>query len=120
MKMRHYYRPVLAQVAAYAVALQAILLVVAGPMAGAAGLFVAPICSHSGVGIPGPAPAGHGCDCIANCLAGCCSTAAGPPAGIAALDAPRSMQTVVAALAIVPILRSGAAVAHRSRAPPLG
>jgi hypothetical protein len=120
MKLRHHSRSALALVAAYAFALQAILLAVAGPVAGAGDTFAAPICSHSGAGGTGSAPAGRGCDCLANCLAGCRGGAAAPAPGTTLIDTPYPLQTTVAALVVVPASRSSAGVAHRSRAPPLG
>jgi hypothetical protein len=119
MKVRHHSRSALALVAAYAFALQAILLAVGGPVAGADS-FAAPICSHSGAGGTGSAPAGRGCDCLANCLAGCCGGAAAPAPGTTLIYTPEPLQTAVAALAVVPTPRSSAGIAHRSRAPPLG
>lgn len=111
----------MALVAAYAVALQTILLVFGGPIAGAADHAAQPICSHFGVGGNGSAPAGLGHDCLAACLTGCCCGAIAVPApGAAVASAPESAQTVAVAVAGAPILRLSATGAHRSRAPPLG
>jgi hypothetical protein len=120
MRLRQYSRPLLALVAAYAIALQAVLLVVAGPMSGP-GSVVAPLCSHAGGGSggTGPAPAGRGCDCLATCLAGCCGAAAAPAPRTAIFYAPGLLRTAVAAPVASPAPRLSAAAAHRSRAPPL-
>jgi len=109
---------VLALVAAYALALQAILLVVAGPAAGIGDSLAAAICSHSGDNGTAPAPFGHGCDCLANCLAGCCGAAA-PSPETAVIYAGGPAPAAEAALAAVATLRPRATLAHRSRAPPL-
>jgi len=109
-------RPVLALVAAYAVALQAILLAAGSPVAGAG----AAICSPLHTGGPPTAPAQHGPDCLAACLACCCGAAALPPPGTAVIDLAGPAPAVPAAFEAVPALRLAATGAHRSRAPPLG
>ena len=84
-------------VAAYAVAVQAILIVVAGPLAGATAFADRPICSSLGAGAAGKgpdgSPAGHAHDCLAACLTGCCAV---PPPEVplaVVLYAPRSTGT---------------------------
>jgi hypothetical protein len=112
-------RPMLALVASYAIALQAVLLVVASPISGPGSFLAAPICWHAGgggSGGTGPAPAGRGCDCVANCLAG---AAAAPWPRTAVLFAPGLLRTAVAVPVAIPAPRLSAAAAHRSRAPPL-
>jgi hypothetical protein len=108
-------RPVLALVAAYAVALQAVLLAAAGPV-GFADSFV--VCSHSGAGDTGPI--GPGCDCLANCLAGCCAAYAAPLPQTAVFDAAGYPPAVDVSMDAASIFRQRLSGAHRSRAPPLG
>jgi hypothetical protein len=108
--------------AAYAVALQAILLAFGVPGAGAAGLATGAICaSHaSSVGGGSSAPAGHGQDCLDACLTGCCCGAPVLPApGPAIAYAPALLQTIAVTFETRPILPHSAVQAHRSRAPPL-
>jgi len=103
--------------AAYALALQAVLLAIGGPIAGATEFAALPICSSLGAGHSAPADGGH--DCLGACLAGCsCGSAAAPaPApGVAYWPAPG--QSIAAAFAAIRILPFGAAGANRSRAPP--
>jgi hypothetical protein len=126
MTKPHAGRTIVALVAAYAVALQAILIVFAGPVAGTAALADQPICSFVGLGGAGktPAggggPAGHTHDCLAACTAGCCAAAGGlQPTATAALAAPRSAP-VAALHRVAPPSAQTATGAHRSRAPPLG
>lgn len=114
----------LALLAANAVALQAVLIVVAGPFAGATAFADQPVCSSLGTGAAGKgpdgSPAGHAHDCLAACLTGC--SAAPPPETPLAvvLYAPRSTGTMTAAVEGVRTLCISATCAHRSRAPPLG
>ncbi len=115
MSLRHHARAGIALAAAYAVALQAILLAVSVPVA-AAGTAVLPICSavsgHS-------APANHGQDCLDACLTGCCSGApVCPSPADAVVTAPVVAQTMAPALGISPHLAERVDNAHRSRAPP--
>jgi hypothetical protein len=120
MSIRRNVRATVALIAAYAVALQTILLVFAGAVpAGATSLAAMPICS--GAGSTGPASPGHSQDCLTACLTGCCCGAAAMPLpGAAVAYVPESAQAVTAAVAVVPATRSGTMAAHRSRAPPLG
>ncbi len=122
MRTRYYARAVVALVAAYAVALQAILLVLGGPIAGAGDFAAQPICSAFGAAGTGSAPVGHEHDCLAACLIGCCCGATAAPApGAILVYALKPARTVGAAgEAATPTLRLSATGAHRSRAPPLG
>jgi hypothetical protein len=112
-------RTAVALVAAYAVALQTILLVFGGPVAGAIDFAGRPICSHLGAGTTSPAPSEHGRDCLAACLTGCIGGAVAVPApGAALFYAPAPLHTVAAAIEAAPAIRLSATGAHRSRAPP--
>jgi len=117
MSLRHHARAGLALAAAYAVALQAILLAFGVPIAGAGGVSAFPVCAaaagHS-------APAGHGQDCLEACLTGCCSGAVfvGPAPAGAMVYAPTPAQTMAPALGARPHLAARITNAHRSRAPP--
>jgi hypothetical protein len=114
-------RAAVAVVAAYAVALQTILLVFGSSIAGADNLFGQTICSHDGGGTSVPAPAGHGRDCLAACLTGCsCGAAAVPVRESTLLYAPQSLQFIAASERAGPTIRPSAINAHRSRAPPPG
>jgi hypothetical protein len=118
MRIRHSARAAVALAAAYAVALQTILLVFGGPVTGAAHFAAQPICSY--FGDSGPAPAGPGHDCLEACLTGCCCGAVAVPLpGVAGIAAPMRVQRVGAAVAVAaPTVRLTATGAHRSRAPP--
>jgi hypothetical protein len=121
MSFRRYIRATVALIAAYAVALQTILLAFAGAMpAGATPFAVTPICSGSGA--TGPATPGHSQDCLGACLTGCCcgSAAAVPVPGAAVACAPAPAQIVSAAIEAATALPSRLTAAHRSRAPPRG
>jgi hypothetical protein len=120
MSIRRHVRATVALIAAYAVALQIILLVFAGAVpAGAASLAAMPICS--GAGSTGPASPGHSQDCLTACLTGCCCGAAAIPLpGATVAHVPEPARIVVAAVEAAPATRSGVTAAHRSRAPPLG
>lgn len=118
MNMRHHARALVALAAAYAVALQAILLAVGGPIIARGGEFGAlPICSSLGAGHA--APLGHTGGCPGTCFGCCC----GPPVchfpAPAMTYAPAPAQTVAVARVATRRLLVGAARAHRSRAPPL-
>jgi len=108
----------IALIAAYAVALQALLLAVVAPPAALAGTALLPICA----GAPAhSAPGGGGQDCLDACLTGCCCTAPILPAPEhdAFRIAPRPLQTLAAALDAQSPVLVRPAKAHRSRAPPL-
>jgi hypothetical protein len=119
MRIHGSARAAVAVVAAYAVALQTILLVFGGSIAGADDLFGQTICSHDGGGTSAPAPAGHGHDCLAACLTGCsCGAAAVPVRESALLSAPQPLRLVAASAQAKPAIWPSAIRAHRSRAPP--
>jgi len=101
--------------AAYAVALQALLPAIGGPVAGTTDFAALPICSSLGAGQG--TPVGHGHDCLSVCLAGCGTAAAPTPApGIAYLPAPGpSLAVTFEAVRTLPFSATGA---NRSRAPP--
>jgi hypothetical protein len=118
MSIRRQARTAVALIAAYAVALQTILLVLAAPIAGPAAFAAQPICSHS-VGT-GSAPTGHAGNCLGACLTGCCcGTTVLPTPGFAVAFAPE--RALPAALTLEPVSTPQLRVtgAHRSRAPPL-
>ncbi len=119
-------RKIVALVAAYAVALQAILVVFAGSLTGTMALADQPICASIGLGgagktpTGGDGPAGHSHDCLAACAVGCCATAGGPQApATAVIVTPRS-GPIAAPIHVAPPLAQTVTGAHRSRAPPLG
>ena len=113
---RRHARAAIALIAAYAVALQTILLLLAIPVAGAAGLAAQPICAAGG---SGSVPVDHARDCLGACLTGCCGGAtAVPPAGVAVVVAPQAASARAVTLAHVVSLQPPATGAHRSRAPP--
>jgi hypothetical protein len=110
----------MALIAAYAVALQTILLVLTVPITGTAAFAAQPICSN-GAAATGSAPHGHDHDCLAACLTGCCcGTTVLPTPGAAVAYAPERALAVVAAIAPVSTSPLSVTAAHRSRAPPLG
>jgi hypothetical protein len=119
MSLRQYIRATVALIAAYAVALQTILLVFAGTVPGATPL-ATPICSGLGTAGTGSVPSGHSQDCLAACLTGCCCGATAMPVpGATVAYAPEPAQTVTAAIEAATAMRPGMTAAHRSRAPPL-
>jgi hypothetical protein len=116
----------IALIAAYAVALQALLLAVVVPAASAAGTAALPICagagSHAAQSSHGPrghGQAGYGQDCLDACLTGCCCGAPLLPLPPRAFNlTAKPLQILTAAVegrASAPIR---AAKAHRSRGPP--
>jgi len=120
MSVRRRVRATVALIAAYAVALQTILLVFVGAVPGATRFAATPICSGVGTAGNGSVPPGHGQDCLTACLTGCCCGATAVPLpGATVADMPESAQAV-AAIAAVAATRPGMPAAHRSRAPPLG
>jgi hypothetical protein len=121
MSIRRYARAAMALIAAYAVALQMILLALVGPMAGATQFAAQPICSAIGTAGTGSVPAGHSQDCLAACLTGCCCGATAVPVpGTNVAYTPEPAQTVTATIETAVTMRPGIDAAHRSRAPPLG
>lgn len=113
-------RAIVALVAAYAVALQAMALAVGGPIGGVAGFAAHPICAPANTSGSPAAPAGHRDDCLAGCLACCCGAAA--PAPVAPfVPTPMPARKVAAAIEVAPAtLHLRVSRAHRSRAPPFG
>jgi hypothetical protein len=123
MSLRHDMRALVALAAAYALALQAILLAAGAPLGARGAEFGGqPICSGLGSGHPagsGPAPFGHTGDCPGTCLGCCCGPATCHLTGPAMIQDPAPAQTVTLALIAPPPVRVGMLAAHRSRAPPL-
>jgi hypothetical protein len=119
MSIRRYARAAVALIAAYAVALQAILLVFTVPIAGTAAFAAQPICSN-GTAATGSAPHGHARDCLAACLTGCCCSTTVLPTPAAAACAPERALPAVAVIAPISTSPLSVTAAHRSRAPPLG
>jgi hypothetical protein len=118
MTPRSCLRTIVALVAAYALALQAILLAIGAPPAGAGEFTAVPICSVLGTGHS--VPAGHGPDCLGACLSGCCGgvplcPVAASPAGYA----PSFTHSLAVMVAAAPVSYLRDARAHRCRAPPL-
>ena len=121
MSIRRHVRATVALIAAYAVALQTILLVFAGAVPGAMSFAATPICSSVGTAGTGSVPPGHSQDCLTACLTGCCCGATDVPVpGATVVYAPKPAQTVTAAIETAAAMRPGMTAAHRSRAPPLG
>jgi hypothetical protein len=119
MSTRRYARAAIALIAAYTVALQAILLVLTVPIGRSAAFVAQSICSHSEAG-SGSGPTGHGHDCLGACLTGCCcGTTVLPTPGPAVGYAPERALPVVVAFEPVSMPPRPATGAHRSRAPPL-
>jgi len=116
MSMRRQARTFVAVAAAYAVALQAIMLALGGPIAGAGVTEARPICSAVSPGQP--APVNDGTRCLGACLGCCCA-----PQGC---SRPASMRDYGPALADSPAVTAvttlrvvaRASNANRSRAPP--
>jgi hypothetical protein len=115
-------RAIVALAAAYAVAAQAILLAIGGPIGAVTDFAAVSLCSASQAGVDHPAPGGKEHDCPAVCAACCCGAPLASP----------SAATVAAAYAQIPVGSIAATPAsaatwyfkldraHRSRAPPLG
>jgi hypothetical protein len=116
-----------ALIAAYALAMQALLLAVIASSAGVAGAAALPICASAGAhpipaddGQAGGGQAGHGQDCLDACLTGCCCGAPLQPLPPHALASPpQPLQALAAARDGSPPVPTRAAKAHRSRAPPV-
>jgi len=123
MSLRHDMRALVALAAAYALALQAILLAVSAPLGAWGAEFGGlPICSGLGSGHPagsGSAPLGHTGDCPGTCLGCCCGPATCHLPGPAMTHGPAPAQIVTVTLIARPPVRVGMLAAHRSRAPPL-
>jgi hypothetical protein len=121
MSIRQYVRATVGLIAAYAVALQTILLVFAGTVPGATSLAATPICSSVGAAGTGSVPPGHSQDCLTACFTGCCCGAAAIPVPrVTVAYVPEPTRIVIAAIEAAATPRHGITAAHRSRAPPLG
>ena len=119
MSIRRYVRATVALLAAYAVALQTILLVFAGTVPRAPSFAATPICS--GAGSTDPAAPEHSQDCLSACLTGCCCGATALPVpGSTVAYAPEPTRIVIASIGPAAAAQPGITAAHRSRAPPLG
>jgi hypothetical protein len=118
MSLRRYFRAAVALIAAYAVALQMILLVLTIPIAGTAAFAGQPTCLNGAVG-SGSAPNAPAHDCLGVCLTGCCcgATVLSAP-GPTVADVPERALPVAVALAPVSTTLLSVTAAHRSRAPP--
>jgi hypothetical protein len=109
----------IALIAAYAVALQTILLTLGIPPAGTAAFAAQPICAASGAAGSGPGPADPAHDCLTACLTGCCGGAtAASPLRAAIVVAPYAASTGAIVKARVCALQPPVTGGHRSRAPP--
>ena len=120
MTLRRSARALVALLAAYAVALQTMVLVAGGPAAGMLALSALPICSPLDAGRSDPAPVGHSHDCLAACLAGCSGNPHPLPPAVAAVYGPQPVRMIAVPVDATVPLRFGATGAHRSRAPPVG
>jgi hypothetical protein len=120
MKLQPRARAGIALTAAYAVALQALLLAFIAPSADLAGTAALSICASSSHSAPsGPGQAGHGRDCLDACLTGCCCVAPLLPRPARAVRyAPKPLQTLATRFEPQAPVVVGRATAHRSRAPP--
>ncbi len=112
-------RPVLALAVAYAVALQALMLVAVDPFGGANAWSASPICAAAGGGGSAPQPAGHAHDCLASCLVGCCGAPALPACESRMVHADVTGPVLAAATVAAVGARPSVTGSHRSRAPPL-
>jgi hypothetical protein len=120
MSLRRHARTGIALAAAYAVALQAVLLAFGVPSVG--GVAAVPICSAAaGHSTPAGHSQGQSQDCLEACLTGCCSGAPiCPTPAAAAIYIPAPAQMLTAAPDIGPLWAARITNAHRSRAPPSG
>jgi hypothetical protein len=100
----------------YAVALQAVLSVAAGPIMAAAN--AQPICA-SGTGERHQPPVGHSPDCATICLANCCAAPIAAMPAAPAIHAPEAVLVLAGVIADVAMPRLPSRRSHRSRAPPV-
>lgn len=118
MTRRSCLRAIVALAAAYALVLQAILLAIGAPPAGAREFAAVPICSALGPGHSGPV--GHGPDCLGACLTGCCGGAPLVPTPVVLpADAAVPMRSLIILAEAASASHLRFARAHRCRAPPL-
>ncbi|MGA8616175.1 MAG: hypothetical protein WB760_31690 [Xanthobacteraceae bacterium] len=115
-------RAIVALAAAYAVAAEATLLAIGGPIVGVTGSPAFSLCSPTNSGAAHPAPGGKEHDRPAACAACCCGAPVAPPsaATMAAAYEALSAGSIAAVVASAPTWRFNLDRAHRSRAPPLG
>ncbi|HEX3502654.1 MAG TPA: DUF2946 family protein [Xanthobacteraceae bacterium] len=120
MRLQPRARAGIALLAAYAVALQALLLTAIASSAALAGTAVVPICASTHHSAPADSgQADHGQDCLDACLTGCCCAAPLLPAPARALRyAPKPLLTLATAFEAQAPIPAGRGTAHRSRAPP--
>ncbi len=118
MSRRHHARAVVALAAAYAVALQTILLAFGAAAGDAAYPAGGPICAALHRTDPATTP-GVPHDCLAACLTGTCSGVAGLPPPAALLRAAQpAAPTTTARVAGDDVALARMTGSHRSRAPP--
>jgi hypothetical protein len=122
MSVWHKIRAIVALAAAYAVAAEATLLAVGGPIVGVTDSAALSLCAASNRGGVHPAPGGKEHDCPAACAACCCGAPVAPPSAAVAAVAYEQVPagSVAAAIVSAPTWRFNLGRAHRSRAPPLG
>lgn len=122
MRPPHYTRALVALVAAYALALQTVLLTFGGAVA-AAGEGAGPaLCAHRSADtrVPPVGPGPHSQGCLAACLTGYCGALiAVPPPSVQATRAPRALMASNDVTAPAAIALPRVTGRHRSRAPPL-
>jgi len=118
MNYRLRLRAIPALIAAYALALQVVLLAFACPLAGGSAIAAQPICSHAGGSVPTPIP--PCCDGLGACLAGCCAAPALQASGTAILSVRESARPFFILLDLARSYYPSAFAAHRARAPPVG
>ena len=110
-------RILIAVAAAYAVALQGVLLAVGGPIGGQAQLAASPICL--GLGAGHAVPGGHDGGCLGGCFGCCCAPSSCPARGPALTYLPVLALMPAAVFAVPPLPIVRVSQAHRSRAPPI-
>jgi hypothetical protein len=113
-------RAIVALAAAYAVAAEATLLALGGPVVGVTDSHAFSLCSPTNSGAAHPAPGGKEHDCPVACAACCCSVPVATPAAATVAAAFNELPAGSIAAASAPIWRFNLDRAHRSRAPPLG
>ena len=106
-----------ALIAAYVVALQALLL----PLSVATGPFAGSLCASAGVTSGSPSPVSHeqGCPCAGGCGMQCCAqTFVSPPQVVVAFGGTHFV-TLTPPLAFVPVVRMTERGPQVARAPPV-
>jgi hypothetical protein len=113
-------RTAIALVAAYAVALQALLLAAIASSASVDGVTALPICASAHASPASNGGTGQSQDCLDACLTGCCCGVPILPLPPKAADAaPKPLHVLAAAHESDVLVPVRAAKAHRSRAPPV-